>query len=86
MVLPIDTGNELGGVLVMLLDPAFIDVIVENIEDEEEEVEEAAVTGFSGSTFRITAFCTRGTDVDRLLGTFGAVEPRLAAVPLTHVC
>lgn len=85
IAVPIDIENELGGVLVILLDPAFTEARVEDMDEEEDEVEDAVVTNFSDSTVRTTAFCTSGTDFDRLLGTFGAVKPTLVAVPLTPV-
>lgn len=92
MTLPNEWDNEVGGVLTMLLEPPVVDTTADETEDEDEDVDGVFSTRVGTAVIPFDAsicvnFCweitgsLRGADADKQLGTLGALELKLAAVP-----
>ena len=79
--------------LTRLLVPAVVEAIADEIDDEDEDVDGEFTTRGGTAVIPLAAnicavFCSwksgllRGAEFDRPLGTFGALELRLPAVPV----
>lgn len=90
---PRECDNEVGGVLMMLLEPAVVDSIVEDIEEEEDDVEGDSGLGTRTverffpevrreSDLLVGTISVRGAVAEIPLGNPAAPELRLFAVPL----
>lgn len=86
--LPMECESDVGGVLIMLLEPVVADAKADEMEEEDEEVEGeliiregTAVIPLANKTW--LTFCSfLGAEADKPLGTLGMLELRLPTVPL----
>lgn len=89
---PMEWDNDVGGVLIMLLEPALVDAAVD-IDDDDEDVdgesgfceEVAFPVNTRGSGLAVESRSECGADVDRAPENLAAAELRLLAVPLARV-
>jgi len=98
--LPMELDKEVGGVLVILLEPTAVDARVKDTEDEEEDMEGETTSGRPGGSEAFGNFEATGGFFsvlrttppaqvlyeERPLDTLGILELWLATVPLGPQC
>lgn len=88
---PNEWDSEVGGVLTMLLEPAVVKAIADEIEDDEEEVDGESIIrdGIALASLTAEIFWTvlPCTEADGSLENFGGLEPlvKLACVVVLDV-
>lgn len=89
--LPKECDSEVGGVLTRLLDPAVVEANADEIEEEDEDVDGELITRGGTAVIPFAASILAvlfgkgsflGAEADNPLGTLGALELKLATVPL----